>query len=77
MLRTPAHPTRWTRFAGFGLMLAALALGACQTTPATPSAEEAEDPRACSREYTGGAASALADSAQGCAVAPPGYFQSN
>ena len=77
MHRTPAHHTLWTRFAAVGLTLTALALAACQTSPARPAAEEAEDPRACSREYTGGAASALAGSAQGCAVAPPGYFQSN
>ena len=77
MHRTPAHPTPWPRLAAIGLTLAVLALGACQTTPATPAAEEAEDPRACSREYTGGAASALANSDQGCAVVPPGHFQSN
>ena len=50
---------------------AALLLAACQTAapPPPPPAEE-EDPTACSREYTGGAASALANSGQGCAVAP-------
>ena len=54
------------------LALLGLGLSACQTSePAQPVPQPAaEDPGECTQEYTGGAASALANSAQGCAVSP-------
>ena len=47
----------------------AAALAACTTTGEHTSATDDFDP-GCEREYSGGAASALANSGQGCAIAP-------
>ena len=49
----------------------AAALAACTTTgePTATSATDDFDP-GCEREYSGAAASALANSGQGCAIAP-------
>ncbi|MCB9958230.1 MAG: hypothetical protein H6843_06385 [Rhodospirillaceae bacterium] len=57
--------------AAFVALAGALLLAACQTAAPPPPPPEEENPSACSRTYTGGAASALANSPQGCAVAPP------
>ena len=52
---------------------AAALLAACNTTTPEPETTAADDPRdpACERTYRGGAASALANSGQGCAVMAP------
>lgn len=49
----------------------AAALAACTSTGGPTADTAAEFDPACEQQYSGGAASALANSRQGCAIAPP------
>ena len=51
-------------------LIFAAALAACTSTGG-PTADTTDFDPECERQYSGAAASALANSAQGCAIAPP------